>query len=166
MTRRSDLTTGLRDRADQVLERADDVRERAPEMIEDLRPVVRRTEIRAWSLLRAATDVLLLVPRIVVRVLGVLADTIDELADRGEHLAERGREVADSLPAARSTRRRRRVRGALWVTGGFAAGFVTGWLVAQRQAEELVYEATDAEESPLEGASGNGSAVRTAALAD
>ena len=154
----SELTTGLRDRA------------------EDLRPAVRRTEIGALSILRDVLGVLLIVPRLVVRLLGTVADAVDTTAARGEDLAERGRQAIDALPEARSTRRQRRMRGAAWVVGGFAAGFVTGWLVAQRQAEELVYDlppavgvADDAtsddvtSDDPVstEPASGDGAAERT-----
>lgn len=167
VTRRADLTTELRDRATHVLDRAEDVRERAPELAEELRPVVRRTEIRALSLLQTLIGGLLFVPRVVVRVLGVLADAVDEVVDRGGDLVERGREVADTLPEARSTRRRRRVKSALWVGAGFAAGFVTGWLVAQRQAEALVHEA-EVQDMPAERerTSPNGSAARPAVVPD
>lgn len=132
----SELTSELRERAEHVRDRAEEMRGRA----EDLRPAVRRTEIGALSIIRDLLGVLLVVPRLVVRLLGSVADAVDSAAERGGVLAERGREAIDALPEARSTRRRRRLKGVLWVAGGFAAGFVAGWLVAQRQTEELMAE--------------------------
>lgn len=132
MGRGAELTEELQERAEQVLERA-----------EELRPVVRRSEIRALGFLRTLIDVALILPRVVVRTLGVVADAIDEVVDRGGALVERGREVAHAATEPRSTRCRRCMKAALWLAGGFAIGFATGWLVAQRQAEELAVTAEE-----------------------
>jgi hypothetical protein len=131
---------------DEMLARAaharDDVRDGVPALLDDLEPTTRQARIRAWELVRWAVGVLLVVPRLLVRLLGALPDTVERTAEHGTDLADRARHAAASVPAVRRTRRRRRTQLAAWTAGGFVAGAAVGWFLGRRTTPEVSYEAT------------------------
>jgi hypothetical protein len=126
----------------EVLERASEVRERVPELLEDLEPASRRARIKGWELVRTLIGVLLILPRLLVRLVGVLPNVVERAAEQGGEVADRARHVAGSVPSVRHARRRRQRQLAAWTAGGFVAGAVTGWLLGRRTRPELTYEAT------------------------
>jgi hypothetical protein len=126
----------------EVLERAADVRERVPDLLEDLEPASRRARIKGWELVRTLVGVLLVLPRLVVRLLGALPNVVERAADQGGEVADRARHVASSVPSVRHARRRRQKQLIAWTAGGFVAGAVTGWFLGRRTRPEPIYEAT------------------------
>jgi hypothetical protein len=127
------------DRAGQV---RDDVTDRVPAALEDLEPATRRARMAGWEVLRRSIGVLLILPRLLVRLLGALPPLVERAADQGADLADRSREAAAAVPAVRRRRERRRTQLALWTAGGFALGVLVGWLLGRRRREEVTYEAT------------------------
>jgi hypothetical protein len=131
---------------DDVLARAvhvrDDVRERVPAVLEDLEPTTRQARIKGWELVRWLIGAVLVVPRMVVRLLGALPDTVERTAEQSSELADRARHAAASVPAVRRLRRRRRAQLAAWTAGGFVVGAAVGWLLGRRSQPEVSYEAT------------------------
>lgn len=114
-----------------AMDRAEDLRDRA----EDLEPLMRKLAIDLLTGFRAFIGVLMVIPRLIVRGLGIFQDLLDrgEVArEKAHELSERARDVAHTVPMSRGMRRRRRVWTALLVTGGFAIGFATGWILANR----------------------------------
>ncbi len=109
----------------------------AQQQLEELEPVVLRTKISVWELLRRALTTVLLAPALLVRGLGSLASSVDDVAERGGELADRGRDAVHTLPPSRRTRRRTRVRGAGAVVLAFGAGVAVGELLARRRAAEV-----------------------------
>jgi hypothetical protein len=162
----------LRDRLDEVRERAeharedvreraehvrDDVLERVPELLDDLEPAKRKAQLTGWSLFRRVVGILLVLPRVLVRVLGALPGVVEAAAGRGQDLAERTREAAGAVPSVKRLRRRRRTQLAAWTAGGFALGVLTGWLLGRRTSPAPVYEATQGDTAewsvpPVDGA--------------
>lgn len=135
-----------RDRAEELREVALDVSGSVRDRAEDLQPLVRKLAIDVLTAFRAVIGVLLFVPQLIVRAIGLFGDLLDraEVAkERGYELSERARDAAHAVPPSRRMRRRRRVRTTVLVGGGFVVGFVTGWLLAQR-----VQEVRDAELAP------------------
>lgn len=133
-----------RERVAEVRERASEVRERAEELQEDLEPLLRRGAIQVLTLAQALLSVLMTVPRLIVRALGVtarLADRTERARETGHELSERARDLAHALPMSRKMRWKRRTKTSLIMLGAFGIGFVVGWFVAQRQLDELVEEA-------------------------
>lgn len=152
------LSADALERAEDLRDRVGDPRDRARELqgaavdatdyvrdrAEDLEPVLRRLVIDALVAFRAMIGVFMAVPRLIQRGLGLVGDLLDrsEVAqERAYEFSERAREAAHAVPMSRRMRRRRRVWTALLVGGGFAIGFVTGWVLANR--------ARDAEEDEL-----------------
>jgi hypothetical protein len=131
---------------DDVLERAEHLREdvqgRMPELLEELEPAKRKAQIKGWELVRQLAGLLLIVPRLVVRMLGALPQVVEDAAEHGGDLAERAREAAGSVPAVQRSRRRRRMQLFAGIAAGFAAGTLFGWLLARRRPAEVPYEAT------------------------
>jgi hypothetical protein len=128
-----------------VRDRAEDLRDRVPELLEELEPASRRARMKGWETLRAAIGVLLVLPRLLVRLLEALQPVAEQTAERGEHLAERARAAAADLPPVRRQRRRRRGQLALVWLGGVAVGTVIGWYLGQRRSPQVTYEATHGE---------------------
>jgi hypothetical protein len=165
-----DRLEGAREHAeevrDEVLARAvharDDARERVPGLLEDLEPTTRQARIKGWELVRWLVGVALLVPRLLVRLLGSLPDTVERTAEHGTELAERARHAAASVPTVRRARRRRRAQLAAWTAGGFVAGALVGWLLGRRSTPEVSYEATQGDTLAPPTPNVNGAAPVTA----
>ena len=118
----------------EAVDRAEDLRDRA----EDLEPLMRKLAIDVLTAFRALIGVLMVIPRLVVRGLGIFQDLIDrsEVArEKGHELSERARDAAHAVPMSRGMRRRHRLWTALLVGGGFVVGFATGWILANRARE-------------------------------
>lgn len=101
-----------------------------------------------WHVVRAVLAVATAVPRLIVAVLGWLADAVDDLADRGADVSERTRELADAVPAASATRRRDRRRTVLLLGGGVVAGLLGGLALGRRRAPIVTYEPIPAAATP------------------
>jgi hypothetical protein len=157
---RGDVLDRVEHVRDDVVDRAekvrDEVKDRVPELLEDLEPAGRKARIAGWEVLRRSIGVLLLLPRLLVRLLGSLPPLVEGAAQQGSELADRSREVASSVPAVKRRRDRRRTRLALWTAGGFALGVLVGWLLGRRRPTEVGYEATrgDTEEQPVPSVNG------------
>jgi hypothetical protein len=151
---------------DEVVARAvharDDARERVPVLLEDLEPTSRQARIKGWELVRWLVGVVLVVPRLLVRLLGSLPDTVERTAEHGTELADRARHAASSVPPVRRARRRRRVQLAAWTAGGFVAGALVGWLLGRRTTPEVSYEATQGDTLAPPSPTVNGAAPVTA----
>jgi hypothetical protein len=152
-----DRLEGAREHAeevrDEVLARAghlgEDVRERVPALLEDLEPASRQARIKGWELLRSLVGILFVLPRLLVRLLGVLPGLVDRATEQGGEVADRARHAAASVPAVRHARRRRRTQLVAWTAGGFAVGVLTGWLLGRRARPEVSYEATSGDVTDL-----------------
>jgi hypothetical protein len=149
-----DLGDRLEDARDRAEHLRDDVREQAEhvrELVEELEPATRQARIKGWELVRQVIGALLVLPRLAVRLLGALPPVVEGAAEQGGELADRARHVAGTVPQVRRHRQRRRLQLAAWTAGGFAAGVVTGWLLARRQPTEMIYESTqgDTDELPI-----------------
>jgi F0F1-type ATP synthase assembly protein I len=140
----------------------DDARERVPALLEDLEPASRQARIRGWELVRWVVGVVLIVPRLLVRLLGNLPDTVERTAEHGTDLADRARHAAASVPTVRRARRRRRTQLAAWTAGGFVAGALVGWLLGRRTTPEVSYEATQGDTLAPPAPAVNGAAPVTA----
>jgi hypothetical protein len=136
----------------------DEVRDRVPELVDDLEPAVREARIKGWELLRAVIGALLVLPRLLVRLLGVLPGVVETAAEQGGELAGRARKAASSVPPVQRSRRRRRNQLVACTAGGFVAGAVTGWLLARRRPAEVRYEATGGSSDEVAVPSVNGAA--------
>jgi hypothetical protein len=111
--------------------------------LEELEPAVRRARIGFWQALRTLIGALLVLPRLAVRILGVVADTLEEVTDRGPAVAARVKQVAGVRPPSRRERLRAGARTAAIVGASFSAGAIVGWLLARRRAAEVAYEPAD-----------------------
>jgi hypothetical protein len=160
------LRDDVRDRAehlrDDVRDRAsglkDDVQQRVPELIEDLEPASRQARIQAWEVFRRVVGALLVLPRLLVRLVQALPPVVEGAAEQGGELAARASHAAAAVPAVKQRRRRRRTQLAAWTVGGFAAGLLTGWLLARRRPTEVTFEATAGDADELSVPSVNGAA--------
>jgi hypothetical protein len=110
--------------------------------LEELEPAVRRARIGFWQALRTLIGALLVLPRMAVRVLGVVADTLQEVTDRGPAVAARVRHITPTHAPSRSDRLRAGARTAAIVGASFSAGAIVGWVLARRRATEVDYQAT------------------------
>ena len=152
------LTAEAMDLAEDVRERVGDPRERVVEVrdaateaseavrdrAEDLEPVLRKLVIDLLTAFRGLIGVLMAVPRLIVRGLGMAGDLLDrtEVArEKGHEYSERALDVAHNLPLSRRMRWRRRVGTTLLLGVAFAIGFAVGWVLAQRAMEEVIDEA-------------------------
>lgn len=153
----------IREGLEEITDRANDAREVVTDRYHDLEDelavevprAVRRARVGAWGAARSGLGVLLVLPKLIVRVLGALSTAADhaavlgaDVAERGADVADRGLELAESLPSSRRERRRARVRTAGWFTAGFGAGIVVGWVLARRQATVVTYDAPYAVDGP------------------
>lgn len=123
---------------------------------EELEPRRRRAQVGVLGAAQQLLTAVLILPRILVRVLGAVADVTDRLAgpgqeltararaaaeigaDRGAELADRARELATALPVRAEvvtprTRRRRRLTLIGVLAAGFSAGATVGWLLGRRR---------------------------------
>lgn len=123
-----DVTETARDRATEL---AGTARDRAGDLAHDLEPKARDLGDRVSGVFRTLLAVLLPLPTVLSKVLGVLSNL-------SGGVAERGRELADRVEPPKSSKRRSKLRTALWFLGGFGAGAATGWVVHARMHEEPV----------------------------
>ncbi len=96
-------------------------------------PYVRRGGIGLLSAAQALIGVAVALPRLVARSLTIariLAERAEIAQERGQQFADRARDLAHRVEPSRRQQRRRRLRGALLVSAGFAVGFVLGWIMA------------------------------------
>lgn len=163
--------------SEDLREQLGEVRARVDERWEELEPRRRRAQVGVLTAAQQLVTALLILPRILVRLLGAVADVTDRLAgpsqeltararaaaevgaDRGAELADRARDLAAALPVraevvtARSRRRRRlTILGVL--AAGFSAGAALGWVLGRRRVPaEVRYDplvsVVDADPTPL-----------------
>lgn len=136
----------LRDRADDLRDRADELRDRAEgasvavrDGVDDLIPMVRRAVINLLEAFQASVGVALLVPRLIVKLLGLLrtaAVHAETARERGHEVTERARDAARSIPPSRRGRWAKRTRTVGLFGTGFAVGAAVGWFLAERRATE------------------------------
>ncbi len=145
MSRNPDLRDRAADVRDEALSRLHDLEDDLPVDVDDLtergRKGVRCARIGVWQVVQALGTLLLVVPRMLVRGLGLLSEALDELVGRGAEVSERVKDVADRVPDSRRTRRRDVARRAGWVGVGFLGGLAAGWTLASRRAPLVTYEA-------------------------
>lgn len=136
----------LRERADDLRDRADDLRDRAEDAsvavrdgIDDLIPLVRRAAINLLEAFQAGLRFALLIPRLIVRLLGLLrtaAVHAETARERGHEFTERARDAARSVPPSRRGRWARRARTVGLFGTGVAVGAGVGWFLAERRASQ------------------------------
>lgn len=134
----------LRDRAEELRDRAEDASSAVRDGIEDLGPLVRRTAINVLEAFQAILRVALALPRLAVKLLGLLrvaAVHAEDARERGHELSERARDRARAIPPSRRGRWANRARTAGVFGGGFAIGAAVGWLLAGRRAPEYLQDA-------------------------
>lgn len=134
----------LRDRAEDLRDRAEDASSAVRDGIDDLGPLVRRTAINLLEAFQAILRVALALPRVALKLLGLLrvaAVHAEDARERGHELTERARDRARAIPPSRRGRWANRARTAGIFGGGFAAGATVGWLLASRRAPEYLQDA-------------------------
>lgn len=127
-----------------VRERWGDLEPVVRERLEDLEPAARQAQIGLWRALRALFAGLAVLPTVLVRILKAVAGSADEVAERG---AKAGEEAMKRRRAGRGVRLRRRTLVA-YVAGGVGVGFVVGWILGRRAAED---EASWYDEATMDG---------------
>jgi hypothetical protein len=127
-----------------VRERWDELEPVVRERLEDLQPAARQAQIGLWRALRALFAGLAVLPSILVKVARAVAGSADEVAERG---AQVGEEALKRRRAGRGIRMRKRTLVA-YVAGGAGVGFVIGWVLGRRAAEE---EASWYDEATMDG---------------
>lgn len=146
----TDLTEPAKERLDEARRRAEaageQLRDRSGELREELDPALRRAGISLWEALRVLISALLVLPRMLVRLVGLVARATVAVTAGCEQVAQRTQQVAARIPEPRGVRLRRRVRGGLWLLAAFSAGLGTGWLLARSRSheDELIYDAPQA----------------------
>lgn len=126
---RAKETAGVaRERAAEASELA---RERATEAAHAVEPVVRTVGDKASSAAKTLLTILLPLPAVLAKVLGLLSNVTGGLV-------EHGRELADRVEPPAAAKRRSKLRTGLWFLGGFGAGAATGWVLHARTHEEAV----------------------------
>jgi hypothetical protein len=170
LERAGELGEQLADRAekwrDEALDRWHDVEDELPVDVDEVRDKARtgarKAQIALWEGIRALLSLLFILPKVLVRALGLLSDAIEDVRDRGADVGERVREATDAVPPAASTRKRSRRRTVAWTAAGFVGGAVTGWALARRQGPAVTYEPPQAFPGPgaTDQQSGAGGTVR------
>lgn len=152
MSTLTDLTEPTRERigdarrvaesaGEQLRDRAEHLRGRVPELREDLEPVVLRARIGWWEAVGVLVNSLLVLPRAMVRGLGLLGEVLVLVSGRSRQLSERAREAAHRVGEPRRVAVKRRAVGVVWLLGAFFAGLGFGWLLARsRRDDELVFD--------------------------
>ncbi len=133
----------LRDRAEDLRDRAEDVSTAVRDGVDDLGPLLRRTVINVLEAFQAVLRVVLALPRLAVKLLGLLrvaAVHAEDARERGHELTERARDRARAIPPSRRGRWANRARTVGLFGGGFAAGAAVGWLLASRRAPEYLQD--------------------------
>lgn len=134
----------LRDRAEDLRDRAEDASTAVRDGIDDLGPLVRRTAINLLEAFQAILRVAMALPRVALKLLGLLrvaAVHAEDARERGHELTERARDRARAIPPSRRGRWANRARTAGLFGGGFAVGAAVGWMLASRRAPEYLQDA-------------------------
>lgn len=145
----TDLTEPARDRIDDARRLAgtasEQLKDRSGELREELDPALRRAGIGFWEAFQVLVSALLVLPRLLVRLVGLLARATVVVTQGCEEVSQRTQQVAARVPEPRGVRARRRLRGGLWLLLAFGTGVGTGWLLARsRHDDELIYDAPQA----------------------
>lgn len=135
------VATDLRARVEGVRERARDLAIGPEDAAELAADATRRGRALGWRGVRLVTQVLLVVPRLLVQLLEGLGRTATRAVDRGEEAAElagslahRAREVAGAVPGPLPQRPAERRRALAWLGVAFGIGLAVGWSLGRRQA--------------------------------
>lgn len=80
------------------------------------------------------------VPGIVARIISAISAFLRLAGSRSREvtgdLGDRGRALAASIDPPKNVRRKRRAKTIAWAGGGFAVGFLAGWIVHERTADQ------------------------------
>lgn len=132
----NELEPILRDRWNEiepiVRDRWEDLEPVVRERLGELEPAARQAQVGLWRALRALFAGLAVLPTVLVRALKFLAGGADEVAERG---VAAGEQAMKRRRAGRGVRMRRRTL-VVTVAGSAAVGFVVGWVLGRRAAEE------------------------------